>query len=109
MLLGGHGRAEVGVGGAGIVVRALDGYRLNRLHQHQPMTMRNITHILFAITSIPTFAQGPPTIQWQVRVGGSGADEASTIVRTADDGYLVTGQTTSEDLGGTAGSLTYGS
>lgn len=37
------------------------------------------------------------TIQWQKSLGGSGRDEANSIQQTADGGYIVVGQTNSND------------
>jgi len=58
--------------------------------------MKKIITILILAFSIKALAQ-EPTIQWQKCLGGSGEDHGNSIQQTSDGGYIVAGQTASND------------
>src|SRR5690349_17064473 len=53
--------------------------------------------VLSFIFSLQTFSQAP-AIQWQKCLGGTSGDEAYSVQQTADGGYIVAGNTTSNDF-----------
>lgn len=60
--------------------------------------MNNITVLLLLLLPSSLFSQLiPPTIQWQKCFGGFGSDHANCIIQTSDGGYVVAGQTQSND------------
>ncbi|WP_293896497.1 kelch repeat-containing protein [Flavobacterium sp.] len=52
--------------------------------------------LLIGFVSLTMNAQAP-SIQWQKTLGGTGYDNANSIQQTADGGYIVTGNTQSND------------
>ena len=50
---------------------------------------------LFAILQLSLHAQ--PTIQWQKCLGGTGFEQANSIQQTTDGGYILAGETSSND------------
>jgi hypothetical protein len=52
---------------------------------------------LFCLSSLEAFAQSPPTMEWQKCLGGSLQDLAFSIQHTSDGGYIVAGNTGSND------------
>jgi len=59
--------------------------------------MKQLLSILFAAAiNISAYAQAP-NIQWQKSLGGSASDEAHSIQQTKDGGYIIAGQSYSDD------------
>jgi len=59
--------------------------------------MKNGFLFLLLFCTVQALAQAPP-IQWQKSLGGSGADVAYSIAQTTDGGYIVAGQSNSNDI-----------
>lgn len=57
--------------------------------------MKNFYFILLLIVQI-SFSQAP-TIEWQKALGGTNSDIARSIQKTTDGGYIVTGESSSND------------
>ncbi len=53
------------------------------------------TFIVFAQLSMAAFAQGPPNIEWQKCLGGSGAEGGRAVLPTPDGGCVFTSPTNS--------------
>jgi hypothetical protein len=64
-----------------------------------------LSSVIFSIN-----ASGQPTIQWQKTLGGTNSDFAYSIQPTSDGGYIVTGETASNngDVTGLHGGGFYG-
>ena len=58
--------------------------------------MKNIG-LLLLIALIPVALPAQPSIQWQKCLGGTNAEEANSIQQTSDGGYIVAGNTLSND------------
>jgi Secretion system C-terminal sorting domain len=52
--------------------------------------------LFIAVISHSAYAQAP-AMQWQKSLGGTGDDEANSILQTSDGGYIVAGKSTSID------------
>ncbi len=61
------------------------------------MKVRVLFLLATTMVLVPVFAQIAPEIEWQRALGGSGADNAESIVQTNDGGFLVVGRTGSYD------------
>jgi len=59
--------------------------------------MKKITIILIIFASVACHAQTAPTIEWQNCLGGNNADVAFSISQTTDGGFIVAGQSDSND------------
>ncbi len=60
--------------------------------------MKKLFTLLFTICySSFLFAQNAPAIEWQKCFGGSGIDEAYSILQTSDGGFIVVGNSDSND------------
>jgi len=59
--------------------------------------MKKITIILIIFASVACHAQTAPTIEWQNCLGGNDADVAFSISQTTDGGFIVAGQSDSND------------
>jgi hypothetical protein len=55
-----------------------------------------ILTVIFVLAQFITLAQAP-AIDWQKSIGGTAAEEASSIQQTTDGGYIVAGYTTSNN------------
>src|SRR5260221_2630708 len=56
-----------------------------------------IFHVLIWLILFPCLFADAQTIQWQKCLGGSSAQDASSIIQTRDGGYAVAGETYSND------------
>jgi len=52
---------------------------------------------LLLLAFVSSAQQAPPVIQWQKSLGGSKVDKSYTVIRTLDNGYLVVGESFSND------------
>ncbi|MFI5262959.1 MAG: T9SS type A sorting domain-containing protein [Candidatus Kapaibacterium sp.] len=53
--------------------------------------------IIFLCVTSGLYAQKAPDIQWQKCLGGTGNDNATSVIQTLDGGYAVAGSTSSSD------------
>lgn len=68
-----------------------------------------LSFVLFFLVSMKAGLTQPPAIQWQKSYGGTGADEAFSIQETSDGGYIIAGQSMSNniDVSGNHGMFDY--
>jgi len=60
--------------------------------------MKKIYCILFSLlVSLIAFSQTAPGIDWQIALGGTGADKAKCVKSTTDGGFIVVGRAASTD------------
>lgn len=60
---------------------------------------RTVLLLVLAVGGIAeTSAQVTPAIEWEVNLGGSKKDEASSIKQTSDGGYIIASETSSNDF-----------
>jgi gliding motility-associated-like protein len=57
----------------------------------------SLLFLLILFCALQSFAQIPPTIIWQKSLGGSSSDYANKIKPTSDGGYIIAGQSFSND------------
>lgn len=60
--------------------------------------MKKLLTITLLISNCSFFLVAQPTIQWQKTFGGTNTDEAKSIQQTTDGGYIVLGNTCSNDI-----------
>src|SRR6266550_4389809 len=56
-----------------------------------------LSFVLVAFCILKPAAQNAPGIEWQKSVGGSGDDESSSVQQTSDGGFIVAGESYSND------------
>jgi hypothetical protein len=84
----------------------------NKISELKIKTMKNQTTLFtIALSFLISLAnaQDTPTVKWQKSLGGSDYDDASSIQQTTDGGFIVAGQTKSNngDVSGKHGNYDY--
>ena len=73
------------------------------------MMVKILLAAIWVISSCSAYSQNSPTIQWQKSLGGTGADNARCVQQTDDGGYIVAGDTQSNngDVSGNHGNTDF--